>query len=129
MCPGYAHTNGGEHCPRVDPGKSRVGATELAKAIPKCRLADPLEVGELAALLASDESSYLTGTPNVIDGGSTLPVTVSVVSDSPLFPPAFVGRISDLFPFQLPNHQTVYKTVTPFTSVINMMAIRKSLNL
>ena len=28
-----------------------------------------------------------------------------------------------------PNRQTVYKTVTPFTSVINMMAIRKSLNL
>lgn len=52
--------------------------TEMAKAIPLRRLADPLEVGELAAFLASDESSYLTGTQNVIDGGSTLPETVSV---------------------------------------------------
>ncbi|MDU3068717.1 MAG: SDR family oxidoreductase, partial [Escherichia coli] len=52
--------------------------TEMAKAIPMRRLADPLEVGELAAFLASDESSYLTGTQNVIDGGSTLPETVSV---------------------------------------------------
>ncbi|SUH35920.1 putative oxidoreductase [Salmonella enterica subsp. enterica] len=34
----------------------------MAKAIPLRRLADPLEVGELAAFLASDESSYLTGT-------------------------------------------------------------------
>ena len=39
----------------------------MAKAIPMRRLADPLEVGELAAFLASDESSYLTGTQNVID--------------------------------------------------------------
>ncbi|EFL5797152.1 SDR family oxidoreductase [Escherichia albertii] len=52
--------------------------TEMAKAIPLRRLADPLEVGELAAFLASDESSYLTGTQNVIDGGSTLPESVSV---------------------------------------------------
>ena len=51
------------------------------------------------------------------------------VSDSPLFPPCICGEDFVLFPFQLPNHQTVYKTVTPFTSVINMMAIRKSLNL
>ncbi len=50
----------------------------MAKAIPLRRLADPLEVGELAAFLASDESSYLTGTQNVIDGGSTLPESVSV---------------------------------------------------
>ncbi|KWZ88675.1 hypothetical protein HMPREF3212_03742 [Citrobacter freundii] len=34
-----------------------------------------------------------------------------------------------LFSFQLSNHQTVYKTVTPLALVINMMTIRKSLNL
>lgn len=47
----------------------------IASAIPLGRLADPKEVGELAAFLASDEASYLTGAQFVIDGGSTLPET------------------------------------------------------
>ena len=47
----------------------------IAAAIPLGRLADPKEVGELAAFLASDEASYLTGAQFVIDGGSTLPET------------------------------------------------------
>ena len=51
---------------------------EMAKAIPLRRLARPEEAGELAAFLGSDESSYLTGTQVVIDGGSTLPESVSV---------------------------------------------------
>ncbi|MDA8228517.1 MAG: SDR family oxidoreductase [Desulfitobacterium hafniense] len=42
------------------------------------RLADPVEVGELAAFLGCDESSYLTGTQMVIDGGSTLPETFTM---------------------------------------------------
>ncbi len=50
----------------------------IAAAIPLGRLADPREVGELAAFLASDESSYLTGAEFVIDGGSTLPETTTV---------------------------------------------------
>ena len=52
--------------------------TEMAKAIPMRRLARPEEVGELAAFLGSDESSYITGSQFVIDGGSTLPESVSV---------------------------------------------------
>lgn len=47
----------------------------IAAAIPLKRLADPEEVGELAAFLASNESSYITGQGIVIDGGSTLPET------------------------------------------------------
>ena len=39
------------------------------------RLAEPEEIGELAAFLASQESSYITGQGIVIDGGSTLPET------------------------------------------------------
>lgn len=50
----------------------------IAKAIPLGRLANPLEIGELAAFLASNESSYITGQGIVIDGGSTLPETMSM---------------------------------------------------
>lgn len=52
--------------------------TDMAKAIPMRRLAMPNEVGELFAFLGSNESSYLTGSQVVIDGGSTLPESVSI---------------------------------------------------
>lgn len=51
---------------------------DIAKAVPMKRLAKPTEVGELFAFLGSDESSYLTGSQVVIDGGSTLPETMSM---------------------------------------------------
>ena len=50
----------------------------IASAIPLRRLADPTEVGELAAFLASDEASYITAQGIVIDGGSTLPETMTM---------------------------------------------------
>jgi NAD(P)-dependent dehydrogenase (short-subunit alcohol dehydrogenase family) len=50
----------------------------VAGAIPFKRMGKPVEVGELAAFLGSDEASYITGTQIVIDGGSTLPETASV---------------------------------------------------
>ena len=50
----------------------------IADAIPMGRLAEPEEIGELAAFLASGESSYITGQWIVIDGGSTLPETNSM---------------------------------------------------
>lgn len=79
ICHGYVRTPMAESIARQsNPEDPESVLTEMAKAIPMRRLADPLEVGELAAFLASDESSYLTGTQNVIDGGSTLPETVSV---------------------------------------------------
>ncbi len=46
--------------------------------IPMGRLGNIEELGELAAFLASDESSYITAQGIVIDGGSTLPETMSV---------------------------------------------------
>ena len=46
--------------------------------IPMKRLGTIEELGELAAFLASDEASYITGQGIVIDGGSTLPETMSV---------------------------------------------------
>ena len=45
--------------------------------IPMKRLGTIEELGELAAFLASDEASYITGQGIVIDGGSTLPETMS----------------------------------------------------
>lgn len=50
----------------------------IAVGVPMKRLAQPTEVGELFAFLGSDESSYLTGSQVVIDGGSTLPESMSM---------------------------------------------------
>jgi 3-oxoacyl-[acyl-carrier protein] reductase len=41
----------------------------LAEKIPLGRVADPLEVGELVAFLASDRANYITGTAIHCDGG------------------------------------------------------------
>jgi len=54
-----------------------MGLTPLA-GIPMGRMGTPEELGELAAFLASTESSYITGQGIVIDGASTLPETRSV---------------------------------------------------
>ena len=51
---------------------------DIAVGVPMKRLAKPIEVGELFAFLGSDEASYLTGSQVVIDGGSTLPETMSI---------------------------------------------------
>ena len=50
----------------------------IAQGIPMGRLGTIQELGELAAFLASDESSNITGQGIVIDGASTLPETKSV---------------------------------------------------
>lgn len=79
ICPGYIMT------PMVD-GIAKDSNQEdpasvirsIAAGIPMGRLGTIEELGELAAFLASDESSYITGTSVVIDGASTLPETMSV---------------------------------------------------
>lgn len=76
ICPGYVLTPmvrgmADQSCPE-NPQSVIDG---IAASIPLGRLADPREVGELAAFLSSDEASYLTGAQFVIDGGSTLPET------------------------------------------------------
>jgi hypothetical protein len=45
---------------------------EFGRKIPMCRQGSPEDVGNLVLFLASDESSYLTGSEVVIDGGNIL---------------------------------------------------------
>ena len=61
-----------------NPSDPESAIADIAKGVPMKRLAKPIEVGELFAFLGSDESSYLTGSQVVIDGGSTLPETMSI---------------------------------------------------
>lgn len=62
------------------------------------RLAKPTEVGELFAFLGSDESSYLTGSQIVIDGGSTLPETMSIGYQLSFSQPPIKNTPGFLFP-------------------------------
>lgn len=70
---GYARTPMAESIARqTNPDDMEGALTEMASGIPVRRLAKPVEVGELFAFLGSDESSYLTGSQVVIDGGATI---------------------------------------------------------
>ena len=52
---------------------------DMAKFIPMKRLCRTEEIGDLVAFLASDEATYITGIPVIIDGGSTLPETFDIL--------------------------------------------------
>jgi len=79
IMPGYIRT------PMVD-GMAKETSPEnpesvvdgIAAGIPMKRLGTIEELGELAAFLASEESSYITAQGIVIDGGSTLPETMTM---------------------------------------------------
>jgi NAD(P)-dependent dehydrogenase (short-subunit alcohol dehydrogenase family) len=77
ICPGMIRTPMVENAVReFSPDNPDPILEMMAGTIPMGRLGDILEIGELAAFLASGESTYITGTQVVIDGGSTLPETV-----------------------------------------------------
>ncbi|WP_022667640.1 SDR family oxidoreductase UcpA [Desulfospira joergensenii] len=79
ICPGYIMTPMADQIAREsDPGNPDSVIKGIASGVPLGRLGNIKEVGDLVAFLSSDESSYITGTQVVIDGGSTLPETVSV---------------------------------------------------
>lgn len=61
-----------------NPNNPESAIQDIAVVVPMKRLAKPIEVGELFAFLGSDESSYITGGQFVIDGGATLPETMSM---------------------------------------------------
>jgi NAD(P)-dependent dehydrogenase (short-subunit alcohol dehydrogenase family) len=54
------------------PGQAEAAKKELEKLIPLGRYAKPDEIGKLVVFLASDESKFITGTRQVIDGGQTV---------------------------------------------------------
>ena len=79
ICPGYIRTPMVEHsATESNPGDPEAVMDGIAAGVPLGRLGRPEEVGELAAFLASEEASYITGTHVVIDGGSTLPETMAM---------------------------------------------------
>lgn len=79
ILPGYIMTPMVEEIAKDSDSNNPDSVVEgIAKGIPMKRLGTIEELGELAAFLASDEASYLTGQSYVIDGGSTLPETMSV---------------------------------------------------
>lgn len=70
----------GIRCNSICPGSIKTAITaalppayiqKIIDANPVKRIADPREVGDLAVFLASDESSFITGTEIMIDGGYT----------------------------------------------------------
>lgn len=76
ICPGMIRTPMVENAVReFSPDDPGMILDMIANTIPMKRLGNILEIGELAAFLASEESTYITGTQIVIDGGSTLPET------------------------------------------------------
>jgi NAD(P)-dependent dehydrogenase (short-subunit alcohol dehydrogenase family) len=54
------------------PGKAAAAKKQLEQLIPLGRYAKPEEIGQLVVFLASDESRFITGTRQVIDGGQTV---------------------------------------------------------
>lgn len=79
ILPGYILTPMVENMSKLsDPQNPDAVIKGIADAIPMKRLGTIEELGELAAFLASDESSYITGHEFVIDGGSTLPETMTM---------------------------------------------------
>ncbi len=79
ILPGYIRTPMVESMAKeTNPNDPESVINGIAKSIPMKRLGDPSELGELVCFLASDASSYITGTSIVIDGGSTLPETVTM---------------------------------------------------
>ncbi|MFF1925621.1 SDR family NAD(P)-dependent oxidoreductase [Streptomyces sp. NPDC058221] len=73
VCPGAVDTpmtNPAALDPDADPEASKAAVDELyRKLVPLGRIGRPEEVAALALFLSSDDSSYITGQPFVIDGG------------------------------------------------------------
>ncbi len=76
ICPGFILTPNVRRSAEItDPRNPERVLAEIAAGVPAERLGTPEDVGHLAAFLAGEEASYITGAEYVIDGGSMLPET------------------------------------------------------
>ena len=79
IMPGYIRTPMVDNMAKLSCPENPESVVEgIAKAIPMKRMGRVEELGELTAFLASEESSYITAQSIVIDGGSTLPETMTM---------------------------------------------------
>ena len=79
IMPGYIRTPMVENMSKeTNPADPESVIDGIAQAIPMKRMGTIEELGELAAFLASPNSSYITAQGIVIDGGSTLPETMTM---------------------------------------------------
>lgn len=79
IMPGYIRTPMVDNMAKIsNPENPEAVIKGIEDAIPIKRMGTPNEIGELAAFLASPESSYITAQGIVIDGGSTLPETMTM---------------------------------------------------
>lgn len=80
ICPGAVDTpmsNPAQLDPTADPEEMTRALDELySKLVPLGRVGRPEEVARLALFLTSEDSSYITGQPFVIDGGWLAGVSV-----------------------------------------------------
>jgi 3-oxoacyl-[acyl-carrier protein] reductase len=73
LVPGYTRTDRVQELARAAGGKGGSASTDIVskweKEIPMGRLGEPREFAALAAFLASERASYITGTSIAVDGG------------------------------------------------------------
>ena len=67
ICPGLVRTPIWDQMEKASPGSLQ----KFVDGVPMQRYAKPEEIAQLALFLASDESSFITGSVIVIDGGAT----------------------------------------------------------
>jgi NAD(P)-dependent dehydrogenase (short-subunit alcohol dehydrogenase family) len=67
ICPGYIKTGMTEQLYQAaDGGRALISET---LRVPMDRWGEPHEIGKVVAFLASDDASYITGQPIIVDGG------------------------------------------------------------
>ena len=77
ICPGIIRTRLGT--PLID---DPVAGPEYLKRVPLRRFGEPREIAATVLFLASDDASYITGEDIVVDGGTTLGVSLDIPDGS-----------------------------------------------